>query len=399
MNYTPYHVHSDYSLLDSCTKFEDYVKLATENGMTALGSSEHGLPRGNVHKKLLCDAAGIKFLYGVECYLTASLGEKVRDNYHTILIARNEAGIKEINRLMKLASDDDHMYYNPRLSFDEFMRISRNVIKISACIASPLSKLPVSDPWYYKLAKYYDYLEIQHHNCDEQAQYNQWLYQLSLEIGKPLIAGTDTHSSSTYKEECRKILMKSKRKAFPDEERFDLVFKTYDELVEAYRVQAALPEDVYLQAIENTNVMADSVSDYTLDRKTKYPISYGSEEEDANRYAERVEHMFEEKLRLGIIPQHQKDAFRAAIDDEMRIFNKLGMCGFMLSMSELMCWCRENGIAIGFARGSVGGSRVAYVTDIIDMNPEQWNTIFSRFCNENRVEIGDRLGLPAQQCA
>jgi len=388
-NYVPYHVHSDYSLLDSCTKFEDYVSLAKENGMTALGSSEHGLPRGNVHKKLLCDEAGIKFLYGVECYLTASLQEKVRDNYHTVLIARNENGAREIRRLMIMASDAEHMYYNPRLSFDEFLRISRNVIKISACIASPLSKLPISDPWYYKLAKHYDYLEIQHHDCEEQAQYNQWLYQLSLEIGKPLIAGTDTHSSSPYKEACRKILMKSKRKSFLDEDKFDLVFKTYDELVEAYRTQGALPMEVCLQAIENTNVMADSVEDYKLDTRTKYPISYGSEEEDARMYAERVERMFREKLDAGIIPESEREGFRAAIDDEMRIFNKLGMCGFMLSMSELMSWCRENGYAIGFARGSVGGSRVAYVTDIIDMDPEKWNTVFSRFCNEDRVETGD----------
>ena len=51
-------------------------------------------------------------------------------------------------------------------------------------------------------------------------------------------------------------------------------------------------------------------------------------------------------------------------------------------------------MAIGTARGSVGGSRVAYVADIIDMNPETWHTVFSRFCNESRTEIGDRLVSP-----
>ena len=60
----------------------------------------------------------------------------------------------------------------------------------------------------------------------------------------------------------------------------------------------------------------------------------------------------------------------------------------LLSMSELITWCKEQGMAIGTARGSVGGSRVAYVTDIIDLNPETWHTVFSRFCNEHRVEIG-----------
>lgn len=58
-------------------------------------------------------------------------------------------------------------------------------------------------------------------------------------------------------------------------------------------------------------------------------------------------------------------------------------------MSELICWCKDQGMAIGTARGSVGGSRIAYVTDIIDLNPETWHTVFSRFCNEDREEIGD----------
>lgn len=61
----------------------------------------------------------------------------------------------------------------------------------------------------------------------------------------------------------------------------------------------------------------------------------------------------------------------------------------MLSMSELISWCKEQGMAIGTARGSVGGSRIAYITDIIDLNPETWHTVFSRFCNEDREEIGD----------
>ena len=91
----------------------------------------------------------------------------------------------------------------------------------------------------------------------------------------------------------------------------------------------------------------------------------------------------------GIIPKEQEQAFREAIPEEMRVFQKLQMDGFMLSMSELISWCKEQGMAIGTARGSVGGSRVAYVTDIIDLNPETWHTVFSRFCNEDRQEIGD----------
>ena len=91
---------------------------------------------------MYANSKGLKYLHGVECYLTSTLDEKIRDNYHTILIAKNYDGVKEINSLIDLSTRPDHMYYKPRITFDEFFAISDNVIKISACLASPLSKYP-----------------------------------------------------------------------------------------------------------------------------------------------------------------------------------------------------------------------------------------------------------------
>lgn len=387
--YVPYHIHTDYSLLDSCSKFEEYVDMAASQGITAIASTEHGKPLGWVSKKLYCDSKGIKFIHGVEIYLTEQLSPKVRDNYHTVLLARNQAGVRELNRLVGISSDEEHFYYTNRISFDEFLQISDNVIKTSACLASPLNKLPDDHPRYMELANHYDYLEIQPHHCEDQVLYNQRLFELSKRIGKPLIAGTDTHNSTPYKAECRKLLMVRKKKSYGNEDDFDLTWKTLDELEAMFASQGALPEEVYLEAIENTNRMASSVESFDLDKSIKYPILYGSSEEDSRRFVELTEQKFAEKLRDGIIPPSQESAFRAAISEEMRVFQKLNMCGFMLSMSELVGWCKDQGMAIGTARGSVGGSRVAYVTDIIDLNPETWHTVFSRFCNENREEIGD----------
>ena len=204
-----------------------------------------------------------------------------------------------------------------------------------------------------------------------------------------MIAGTDTHSSSQYKAECRAVLTAAKNKQYADEDAFDLTYHTYDELVSAFRRQNALPQDVYMEAIENTNRMADMVEPFELDTAIKYPILHGTREEDSRVFQQTVDESLEEKLRTGVIPKEQEGAFRSAIREEMRVFQKLQMDGFMLSMSELIRWCKSNGMAIGTARGSVGGSRVAYVTDIIDLNPETWHTVFSRFCNEDRKEIGD----------
>lgn len=388
-SYIMFHCHTDYSLLDSCTKYQDYIDLAVANGSKALSISEHGKPLNWTEKWNACKEAGIKYIHSVEIYLTESLDEKVRDNYHTVLMARNMDGVRELNSLVSKSCDEEHFYYTNRITFDEFLGISDNIISTSACLASPLNKLPDSHPRYMELARKYDFFEVQPHNYPEQSAFNKRLLLLSKKLGTPLIAGTDTHSSSKYKAECREVLLSAKRKSYGNEDAFDLSYKTYDELVEMFKIQGALTEEQYLEAIENTNLLYQMTDEIELDTSIKYPILYGTREADSQMFTETVYRMLDEKLKAGVIPQSQEEAFRTAIEEELRVFRKLQMDGFMLSMSELICWCKEQGMAIGTARGSVGGSRVAYVTDVIDLNPETWHTVFSRFCNEDRVEIGD----------
>ena len=388
-NYVVYHLHTELSLLDSCTNFKLYVNKAKELGQTAICFTEHGNVYNWVEKKMYCEEQGVKYLHGVECYLTKELLQsddenpephKVRDNYHTILIAKNYAGLQEINTLIDISTQEDHTYYKPRLSFDEFKNISNNVIKISACLASPLNKLRDES-----LIQYYDYLEIQPHiNSEDQKEYNQWLYKMSLKHNKPLIAGTDTHNLDKYKAECRSILQRAKHIVFTNEDEFDLTYKSYDELVDMFERQGSLPKEVYFKAIENTNVMADSVEEFKLDTSFKYPKLYEDEEKV---FKQRINQMYNEKLKQGVIKNDPR--YIKQIREEMRVFKKIGMVGFMLFMSELICWCWDNGIPIGPCRGSVGGSVIAYITDIIDVDPIVWNTVFSRFCNEHRTEIGD----------
>lgn len=454
-----------------------YVDRAVELGQKAICFTEHGNIYNHIEKKIYANSKGIKYLHGAEIYLTESFDKKVRDNYHTILIARNYDGVKEINSLIDLSTRHDHMYYKPRISFDEFFNISDNVIKISACLASPLNRYPsisnafyeeinslkierddrlcqlkkeigsevsemawiesycncgddlVIPPWksgefssphnayvysmhneinrvvceydlkieellrkinqskdtFDKLLKKYDYYEIQPHvKSLEQIKYNKMLYEASKQYEKPLIAGTDTHSIDFYKAECRSILQKAKHIEFSNEDEFDLTYKSYDELVAMFRQQGALPMTVVLDAIENTNKMADSVEDYEIDTSFKYPVLYDDEE---MVFEERIYRMHQEKLDRGIIQPSLR--YKENIREELRVFKKIGMIGFMLFMSELVCWCWENGIPVGPCRGSVGGSTIAYLTDIIDVDPIVWNTVFSRFANEDRKEIGD----------
>lgn len=385
--YVVYHLHSDYSLLDSCTDFKDYINKAVELGQKAICFTEHGNIYNWCTKKIECEKAGLKYLHGCEVYLTKQLEPKIRDNYHTILIAKNYEGVKEINKLISISNQDDHFYFKPRITFDEFLNTSNNVIKISACLASPLNQLPELDESYNKILLHYDYLEVQPHiNSEEQKQYNKKLFELSKKYSKPLIAGTDTHSLNKYKAECRSILQLAKGIDYALEDTFDLTYKSYDELVDMFKKQNCLMENVYLEAIDNTNKMADSVEEFELDVSFKYPKVY---EDDVSELKNRLNIMLIEKIEKGIIPVEEKQQFITNLREEVRVFEKIQMCGFMLFMSDLIKWCHDNNIPTGPGRGSCCGSSVAYVLDIIDVNPVKWNTVFSRFANEDRKEIGD----------
>ena len=407
-NYVVFHCHSDLSLLDSTTKFTDYINRAVELNQKAICFTEHGNIMRWVAKKEACDKAGIKYLHGCEVYLTAQLYPKVRDNYHTILIAKNMDGLKEINQLISISNNDEHFYFKPRISFEEFLNISNNVIKISACLASPLAKIQneiymlgtkkdateedverriLLGNNFQKILQHYDYYEIQPHvNSREQKEYNKQLFEWSKKYNKPLIAGTDTHSINQYKAECRSILQLAKGIEFANEDEFDLTYKSYEELVAMFKEQDALPKSVYLQAINNTNIMADSCEEIILDKEFKYPKVY---DDDISTLRYRLWDMLKDKVSKNIIPKEQEKEFIENIKIELEVFKKINMCGFMLFMSDLIMWCHENNIPTGFARGSCGGSCIAYVLDIIDINPIKWKTVFSRFANEDRKEIGD----------
>ena len=264
MNYTVYHCHTDLSNatagVDSVNKVEDYAKRASELGMTSLAISEHGNVLNWRHKKDVIESYGLKYIHACEFYITENKDgeDKYRDNYHMLLIARNWDGVKEINKLTTTSfnRNDFHYYYAPRISVEELMGTSDNIIVTSACLGSPLSR--GDDALKKKIIKFFAsnkdrcYLEIQHHDSDEQRKYNQWLYKASQTIGVSLIAGTDTHALDDDSASARKLLQKAKGIEYDDAAEFDLTFKSYEGLIEAYRKQDALPMDIVLEAIENS---------------------------------------------------------------------------------------------------------------------------------------------------
>lgn len=392
-NYVKIHIHSMLSNgttnIDSITNFRDYIARAKELGMSAICFTEHGNIFEWIHKKEEVEKAGMKYIHGIEAYITESLEDKKRDNYHCVLIAKNYDGVLELNQLVSDSynRNDGHFYYMPRILYDDLEKTSDNIIISTACLGGILYKgnddIRNRFICFLQRNKHRCFLEIQHHIDDGQKEYNKYLKVLSDEIGVPLITGTDTHALNTEHLEGRSILQKSKGVFFADEESWDLTFKSYEELVTAYEKQGSLPVEVVKEAINNTNVLANIIEEFNIDRTYKYPHLW-----------ENPMKTFQNKIMQGIkkrgvdkYPNYQEYIDR--IKHELKAYEHNGAIDFMLLMDDIISWCIENDIMVGYGRGSVNGSVIAWLLGITEMDSIKHNLNFERFMNTERVSLSD----------
>lgn len=423
-NYVVYHLHSDLSNgvtnIDSVTKYNEYIDYAKSLGMKAMAFSEHGSVLEWVHKKNAIEKAGMKYIHAEEFYVTKELyqypddtelcesllgtdpeeaqkeieefleGNKfqVRDNYHCVLIAKNYEGVKEINALSSKAfARDGHFYYQPRISFEELINTSDNILITTACIGGILaSGTPdIQEEFLNFLVKNKDrcYLEIQHHCDDMQIKYNQYLAKISTQYGIPLIAGTDTHSLNDEHMRGRAIMQRSKDVKFDSESAWDMTFKSYDELIAAYEKQFAIAKDVYLKAIEETNRMADRIEEFYLDYSYKYPKLY----EDS--LAEIKKKIVSGIKWRGIDKKKNYKEYQDRIVYELKTYIHNNALDFMLLEEDYKTELRKDGVKYGYSRGSVSGSLIAYLLGITEVDPIRFNLNFERFMNEERVSLAD----------
>lgn len=392
-NYVVYHLHSDLSNgvtnIDSITKYNEYIDYAASLGMKAMAFSEHGSVMEWTFKKEKIESKGMKYIHAEEFYITESLDEKIRDNYHCVLIARNYEGVRELNRLSSIAfnRNDNHFYYVPRITYEELINTSDNIIICTACLASILASnnalLKERFIVFLTQNKHRCFLEIQHHNVDKQKNYNKALWHLSQTSGIPLITGTDTHALNEEHLRGRLILQKSKDIHFDDEDGWDLSFKTYDELIEAYTKQNVLPMDVVKEAIDNTNKLADMIEEFTLDRTYKYPKLV----DDSEAY---IRQKIKEGIKTkGIDKYPNYNVYLEQIEREMDAYKHNKALDFIILEQDYKSKIKSQNINCGWSRGSVSGSIIAYILGITDVDSIKYDLNFDRFMNVERVSLAD----------
>ena len=358
--------------------------------MKAIAITEHGNILSFLKKKDCCEKYGLKYIHGIEAYLTETIDTKVRDNYHCCLYARNWEGVKELNKLISNSynRNDNHFYYTPRILIDDLFKTSDNIIVASACLGGVFNK--GNDEVKKRMLDFFIknkdrcFLEIQHHNVKDQIEYNKYLFKLSQEYGLKLVTNTDTHCLDKKHVKGRDILQKAKNIRFDNEDGWDLTFKSYDELIESYKQQNSLPMFVILEAMENTNRIADMIEEFTMDKSYKYPKLYDNSEDVLKQKIN------EGVIRTGInkLPNYETE-YLPRIYSELETYKHNGAVDFLLLDENIKTWGREHDIYPGYSRGSCSGSLICYLLGITDVDSVLHKLNFERFMNTERVSLAD----------
>ena len=343
-------------------------------------------------------ANGIKPIIGCEVYTAFEKMDQKRANiddkrFHMILLVKNKEGYKNLVKLVTKAHLEG-FYYKPRIDDELLEKHSEGLIALTACVQGRIPRLIVSKKMEEaeELAKKYlkifgqgnFYFEIQHHShIPEQKTVNEGLIQLSKKLNIPLVATNDIHYLKKEDAEAQDVLMLINTGSSPnDPDRLsikndDFSMTKPEEMIEFFK---ETPE-----AIENTQKIADACNfDFELG-KVKLPDFQVPDGKEPNQYLEELCYKgLEERYK-----DKPKEEAITRLKYELSVISKTGFAGYFLIVADFVNWAKNNRIVVGPGRGSVGGSLVAYLMNITNINPLDHNLLFERFLNPERISLPD----------
>lgn len=419
-DYVHLHNHTHHSLLDGLTKIPDLVTRVKDMGMTACAITDHGTMSGTIEFYKAAKAAGIKPIIGMEAYVAAR-GRADRDpqkdkaRYHLILLAMNNTGYRNLMKLSTLANLEG-MYYKPRIDHELLEQYNEGLIALSACASGELGEQLRLDnyaeakriaSWYKSIFGDRYYLELQDHghpDCpskwDVQVKINQYLEQLSAELGIECVVSSDGHYLNHADQDAHEILLCVGTGSYlSDEKRMSL---------KDFELHVTDPADIIArwnktnpQAVANTKRIAERCNiDIELGKILipKFPTPNGESEKEyldhlvytgmAVRYAglslEDAKTKSNQALReLLTEPQRER------LDMEFGVLDTMGYNGYFLIVQDFINWGKSQGIIFGPGRGSAAGSIIAYALNITDLDPLKYDLLFERFLNPDRISMPD----------
>ncbi len=390
------HLHTQYSLLDGAADINVLLDKAVELGMKEIAITDHGVMYGAIEFYDAAISRGIKPIIGCEVY-TASRSRFDKDasldkHYgHLILLCKNEIGYRNLITLVTKAQTEG-FYYRPRIDMELLKEHSEGLIALSACLRGdvPTSFLRYGyDAALVKVNEYASvfgkdnyFLEIQNHGIPEEDEVRDALIKISKETGIGLVATNDVHYVSPEDAMLQDVLMCIQTgKKLSDTDRMKM------EGEEFYLKSGNEMKDLFAdcpQALLNTKKIAD-MCNLTIDTDTLHlpSISINSSlSHEDYLYQLCIEGM--RKKYKEITPE-----LTERLNYELSVINKMGYTDYFLIVHDFIDYSRKNGISVGPGRGSAAGSLCAYCLDITQIDPIEYNLLFERFLNPERVSMPD----------
>src|SRR5664280_185728 len=427
------HLHTDYSLLDGACRLDRLMEKAEALNFSAMAITDHGVLYGAIDFYKAAREKEIKPIIGCEVYVApgSRTDKKSRNGgrdvyHHLVLLARNEAGYKNLIKLTTAAHLEGY-YYKPRIDKELLAACKDGLIAFSGCLASEVPDLIVKDQlprarevidWFKQtLGPENFYLELQNHGIAEQAKVNRHLIQCAKEFGLKLVATNDVHyieKSHSHAHDClicigtQTQLADTKRMRYEPEQFY---LRTEEEMKARF---ADTPE-----AVKNTLEVAEKCNLEIDFGKLHFPVFHPPEHFTREGYLRKLLAEGLQK-RYGIharaegekvvgqassLSQSSDNSTAQGANDrleacptvkavmnrlqlELKVIEKTGFLSYFLIVGDFIRYGRSQGIAC-VARGSAAGFLVTYLLEISNVDPIRYGLLFERFLNPERVNPPD----------
>src|SRR5579871_1774174 len=422
------HLHTDYSLLDGACDLEEVVDEAARRKMPAVAVTDHGNLFAAESFYHAAKTRGVKPIIGCEVYVAkgsrhdrgetqtpqreaagangssnggAEPGQ--RGSNHLVLLCENGEGYRNLIKLVS-AGFLEGFYYKPRIDYDLLAQHSRGLIALSACLRGAVTENLVEEKpkeareAAYRLrdifGKYNFFLEIQDQGLDIEKRINPNIVSLSSETGIPLVATNDCHYLRHSDSHAQEVLLCIQTgKTMSDEHRMKFAtdqfyFKTAEEMAQLFR---EIPD-----ALERTVAIADRCNVKIDAVQNSFPDFQVPEGHTVDTYFEAVARegfssrvaLLEARAKAGLL-RHTLAEYETRLSNEIRMIQKMRFAGYFLIVWDFIRHARAQGIPVGPGRGSAAGSLVSYALRITDVDPLQYDLLFERFLNPERVSMPD----------
>ena len=401
------HLHTEFSLLDGACRVDELLDEAVKLKMPALAVTEHGNLFSSVVFHDHAKDRGLKPILGCEVYVAPGSrfdksGPQTETN-HLVLLAETDEGYANLIKLSS-AGYTEGFYYRPRIDKELLAKHSKGLIGLSSCLKGEVAsalRVEQARPALEAAARLRDilgpdnfFLEMQYQGIEEQKIVNRGLVPLARELNLPLVATNDVHYLRQGDYQPHDILLCiGTGKTVNDAQRLRY---TGDQFFLKTAEQMGVVFKDHLDALKNTLLIAERCNVTIAKGKNHLPsfdvpegFTLESYFEHVARegYAQRLTRLrqYEAEGRL----RHPIGEYEARLDYEIAMIRQMGYQGYFLIVWDFIRYARERGIPVGPGRGSAAGSLVAWSMRITDVDPIDFDLIFERFLNPERVSLPD----------